>query len=55
METPKFTEIVLSKGLALGISIDKNELQIAIIFFIIAFNFNVVADGLKRFRECLRD
>jgi len=43
----------LTKSFALGIACDRKQLQIAFIFLLIEFNFNLVVDGVKRFIDCL--
>lgn len=55
MKKQNLFDVGLSNGFALGIACDKSQLQIALIFLVVEFNYTIVIDGLKRFRECLKE
>jgi len=51
---PKIFNFGFTRDFAIGIACDKKQLQIAFIFLLIEFNFNLVLDGVKRFIDCLK-
>lgn len=55
MNRQKLINFDLSKGFALGISCDKEEFQIAIIFFIVSIKFSVIKRNWRKFIECFKD
>ncbi len=48
-------EIGFSSGIVLGFAIDKEKLQLALLFGLVQVNFNLIGQGLKRFRECFKE
>jgi len=50
----KIIQLGFTRNFALGIACDTKQLQIAFIFLLIEFNFNLVVEDLKRFIDCLK-
>lgn len=51
---PKKIDFGLTNSFAIGIACDSKQLQIAFIFILIEFNFNLALDDVKRFIDCLK-